>query len=352
MADHSFGCAASNLLCTENEQLCFDDFGSTATDDHNHPTINPNLGFTNVRSDSLIVLPSLNEDSFGLMIEREKEHLPKDDYLKRLRRGDLDLRVRREALDWIWKAHAYYDFGALSFCLSMNYLDRFLSVYELPKGKIWTAQLLAVASLSLATKVEEIEVPLTVDLQVGEPKFVFEGKTIQRMELLVLSTLKWRMQACTPCSFIDYFLRKINSDEISSGPLLSRSIQVILSTIKGIDFLEFKPSEIAAAVAMSVSGEIQPTDIDKAMPCFIHVEKARVLKCLELIQHLTLISGSTITNAAISSVLSLPHSPIGVLEAACLSYKSDERTVGSCPNSSHNSPGTKRRKLDTPSQES
>lgn len=41
----------------------------------------------------------------------------------------------------------------------------------------------------------------------------------------------------------------------------------------GIDFLEFRPSEIAAAVAMCVSGEIQPIDIDKAMSCFIHVEK-------------------------------------------------------------------------------
>lgn len=42
----------------------------------------------------------------------------------------------------------------------------------------------------------------------------------------------------------------------------------------GIDFLEFRSSEIAASVAMSVSGEIQAKDIDKAMPCFfIHLDK-------------------------------------------------------------------------------
>ncbi|KAG5608363.1 hypothetical protein H5410_019644 [Solanum commersonii] len=44
---------------------------------------------------------------------------------------------------------------------------------------------------------------------VGNPNFVFEGKTIQRMELLVLITLKWRMLAYTPCTYIDYFVHAI-----------------------------------------------------------------------------------------------------------------------------------------------
>ncbi|KAK3007688.1 hypothetical protein RJ639_013728, partial [Escallonia herrerae] len=217
------------------------------------------------------------------------------------------------------------------------------------RGKTWTVQLLAVACLSLASKVEEVKVPLTVDLQVGDPKFVFEGKTIQRMELLVLSTLNWRMQACTPCSFIDYFLGKINNDQLALGPMISKSIQLILSTFKGIDFLEFKPSEIAAAVAISVSGELQAMDIDTAVSCFIHVGKERVVKCHELVQNLAL--GSRPTNVAGSSVPPpVPQSPVGVLDAACFSYKSDERTVGSCPNSSHSSPDSKRRKLDRPPQ--
>lgn len=43
----------------------------------------------------------------------------------------------------------------------------------------------------------------------------------------------------------------------------------------GIDFLEFRPSEIAAAVAISISGELQPEDIDGAISCFTHVEKVK-----------------------------------------------------------------------------
>ncbi|CAN4114852.1 unnamed protein product [Withania somnifera] len=355
MGEKSNKCVGTSLLfCTETKTGCFDNLdGLVNDDDQKLQEKSKVLSFDYGRSVALIdLLPSLSEESFRFMVEKEKVFLPKDDYLKRLRSGDLDLNVRREAVNWIWKAHVHYGFGELSFCLSINYLDRFLSLYELPRGKTWTCQLLAVACLSLAVKMEEITVPLIVDLQVGEPKFLFEGKTIQRMELLVLSKLRWRMKAYTPCTFIDYFMRKMNLDETRSRQLVSRSIQLIISTTKGIDFLEFKPSEIAAAVAMSVSGE-RPLakDADKAMPCFsIQVKKDRVMKCLELIQDLTLVSGTsaTTTAAATAAGASVPQSPNGVLEVACLSYKSGEGTVGSCPNSSNTTcPDAKRRKLDT-----
>lgn len=148
----------------------------------------------------------------------------------------------------------------------------------------------------------------------AESRFVFEARTIQRMELLVLSTLKWRMQAVTPFSFIDYFIRKINKDEFPSRTSIMRSIQLILSIVKGclmvssymdcnlsvvaimkkekcersdvswlgeliagIDFLEYRPSEIAAAVAISIAGETQTVDIEKAISVLIEpVEKVKL----------------------------------------------------------------------------
>ncbi|XWS33384.1 hypothetical protein CRYUN_Cryun22dG0077500 [Craigia yunnanensis] len=360
--------SVSNLLCSENTSSCFDgdldfnginEFGISSACHHHlkYQIFNQqDPFFINNRSTSLMGSSAFaiqSDDRIKEMVEREMEHLPGDDYFKRLRSGDLDLSFRREAVEWIWKACAYYRFGPLSLCLSINYLDRFLSVYELPRGKTWTVQLLAVACLSVAAKMEETKVPLSVDLQVGEPKFVFEAKTIQRMELLVLSTLKWEMQVLTSCSFIDYFLSKICNDQYPSSTSMSRSLQLILSTIRGIDFLEFRPSEIAAAVAISVSGEMQTLAIDKAISSFIFVEKGRVLKCVELMKDLSLINGSATANAnvATASSSSLPQSPIGVLDAACLSYKSDEITVGSFSNSSHSSPGIERRKQDNkPSQ--
>ncbi|KAL6993189.1 hypothetical protein U1Q18_011307, partial [Sarracenia purpurea var. burkii] len=94
----------SDLLCTETNILCFDDLDSVTGDDQTHQTNNnQNLGFSSDGSEPLIGLPFLSEESFCLMLERERKHLPRDDYLKRLRSDGLDLGVRKEALDWILK---------------------------------------------------------------------------------------------------------------------------------------------------------------------------------------------------------------------------------------------------------
>lgn len=347
----SFDCAASSLLCGEDNSSIFDDadYGAaaeefeTAWHHQNHRSRNQEKSFNG--GEFLIGLPVQSDECLALMIEKESQHLPAADYLMRLRSGDLDIGSRQDVVGWIAKAHAHFGFGPLCAYLAINYLDRFLSTYELPKGKAWMAQLLAVACLSLAAKMEENEVPLCLDLQVAESRFVFEARTIQRMELLVLRTLKWRMQAVTPFSFVDYFLRRINDDEFPARTSILLSIQLILSTVKGIDFLEFRPSEIAAAVAISIAGETQTVDIEKAISVVIEpIEKERVLKCIELMHDLSLISGSVKRSSTAASVPSVPHTPIGVLDAACLSYKSDDTTVGSCANSSHN----KKRKLNAP----
>lgn len=69
-----------------------------------------------------------------------------------------------------------------------------------------------------------------------------------------------------------------------------------------------------------------------------------MLKCIELIKEMSLINGSLKNYSDL--VQSVPQSPIGVLEAAYLGHKSDDTTVGSCANSSHTIPDTKRRKLN------
>ncbi|GAA0167223.1 kinase activator [Lithospermum erythrorhizon] len=306
-----------DLLCDENQNMCFDDLNGfvdpTETNGINCENDDKVSNFMHNKSDPLMDLASLSEDEFEMMIVREMDNLPKNDYLERLKKGELDVSVRKECVEWIWKAHMHYGFTEQCFALAVNYYDRFMSDYELPRGAAWANQLLAVACLSLAAKMEEVEVPRTVDLQVGEPKAIFEGKTIQRMELMVLNTLRWKLHACTPCTFIDYFLIKMTNDQHPIRPLIAKAVEIILSTIKGIDFLEFRPCEIAAAVTLSVLGGIEAVDTDKALSCFKQLEKDRVLKCIEMTHNIKLISPSS--------------SPNGVLEAACMSCKTDEKTV-------------------------
>lgn len=340
----SYDCVGSSLLCPEDNNSIM---GFDGEDDVEEGVLEGKYQHGYHQRQCLLVdylmgFPRQTDECLALMVERECQHLPKADYMSRLQNGALDLSRRRDAVDWIWKVHAYYSFGPLCAYLSINYLDRFLSAYGLPQGKSWMMQLLSVACLSLAAKMEETEVPLSLDLQVCDSKFVFEARTIQRMELLVLSTLQWRMQAVTPFSFIDYFLKKMNDGKSPPRTLIQRSIELILGTIRGIEFLEFRPSEVAAAVATTVLGETQGVNFDADVSCYIHVEKERVFKCYEMIQELASISNGSVKRVS-GSVSSVPQSPIGVLDAPCLSYKSEDITVGSCTNS----PASKRRKLNS-----
>ncbi|KAJ8504353.1 hypothetical protein OPV22_005239 [Ensete ventricosum] len=296
----SYDRASSILLCAEDGDsiLGFDD----VEEQGGH---RPRWGSEPKRFDFYGDLPVdstlQSEERLGWLVEREQGHLPREDYGQRLRSGALDLSLRRDAIDWMWKegslfssllfsssllflVHAHCNFGPLSAYLSVNYLDRFLSAYELPQGKTWMTQLLVVACLTLAAKLEETEVPLALDLQVGETKYVFEDRTIQRMELLVLNTLKWRMQAVTPFSYIDFFLHKFSGGNPPTKLLVSRSTELILGTVIGIDCLAFRPSVIAAAIALLVLRDTQVADAEKSLSFCTHVAKERVLECFEVIQ--------------------------------------------------------------------
>ncbi len=65
---------------------------------------------------------------------------------------------------------------------------------------------------------------------------IFEAHTIQRMELLVLSTLDWRMSSVTPFSYIDYYFHKLGISNVLLRALLSRVSEIILATLRGAYF--------------------------------------------------------------------------------------------------------------------
>ncbi|XP_074573021.1 cyclin-D3-1-like [Curcuma longa] len=346
----SCGIASSVLLCPEEGDIAlgFDEERDLDGEDERRNLCRFFQGKSGFCRHSSLDFALLSQDCIALLIERESQHLPQEGYAKRLLRKQSAMAVRSDAIALIQKLHAHHNFGPLSAYLSVNYLDRFLSCHELPfqQGKAWMTQLLSVTCLSIAAKVEETELPLSLDLQVGEAKCIFEGRTIQRMELLVLATLKWRMQSVTPFSFIDFFLHQFNGGNSPDRSLISLCVNLISSTVRGVGFVEFKPSEIAAAVALSAMEQTQVPDTDKALASCEYVDKERVLRCQELmVQEMALLQHRPHKNnsAVISSVI---RSPIGVLD---VSYKSDDTAVGSDAICHHSSPTAKKRKPNSPS---
>ncbi|EAZ04741.1 hypothetical protein OsI_26903 [Oryza sativa Indica Group] len=298
------------------------------------------------------VFPIDSDEFVALLVEKEMDHQPQRGYLEKLELGGLECSWRKDAIDWICKVHSYYNFGPLSLYLAVNYLDRFLSSFNLPHDESWMQQLLSVSCLSLATKMEETVVPLPMDLQVFDAEYVFEARHIKRMELIVMKTLKWRLQAVTPFSFIGYFLDKFNEGKPPSYTLASWCSDLTVGTLKDSRFLSFRPSEIAAAVVLAVLAENQFLVFNSALGgSEIPVNKEMVMRCYELMVEKALVKKIRNSNASSS----VPHSPITVLDAACFSFRSDDTTLGSSQSNSNNkdynsqdsAPASKRRRLNT-----
>lgn len=155
-------------------------------------------------------------------------------------------------------------------------------------------RLLSVACLSLAAKMEECKVPKLSKFEVDD--FEFEGKVIQRMELLIMNTAEWRMASVTPFAFLPYFITKM-CNESPPNALASKSVQLILTIVKGtftflveswshfndqqlcgaliylcfsvdveITLVNHQPSVIAAAaILMALGGRLSREDLERRM---------------------------------------------------------------------------------------
>ncbi|KQK15205.1 cyclin-D2-2 isoform X1 [Brachypodium distachyon] len=291
------------------------------------------------------LFPVDTDEAVGLLMEKEMDHRPNDGYVKRLEQGGFESSWRKDAIDWICKVHSNNNFGPLSLCLSVNYLDRFLASFNPLHDKSSTEKFIAVACLSLAVKMEETIAVLPIDFQVNEEVFdanyEFGSKNIKMMELLVLDTLKWRMRAVTPFSFMRYFLDKFNEGKAPTYTIASRCAELIVNTVKDSRFVSFRPSEIAATMVLSTLAENHATRFNNALAASeIPVNKDMIVRCYELMW----------MNRGNQS----PHSPIDVLDAACFSSRSDGTPLGSSQSNNNGSNNdqdstlaSKRRRLGT-----
>ncbi|KAK4584902.1 hypothetical protein RGQ29_022535 [Quercus rubra] len=252
------------------------------------------------------------ESSITSVFDSEIDQMLELELLHRLRGNPSIISARKDAVNWMLKVHAYYQFRPETAYLSVNYLDCFLSSHTLPKGKGWPLQLLSVACLALAAKMEETSVPLLLDLQVKEPRFLFKPKTVQRMELFVMANLKWRLRRTTPFDFVHYFIAKLSclgSPLKDCSQVFSRASDLIISTCQVIDFLDYPPSSIAAAAVLCATDQYQYVD-DQELGYF-H-KRELVKKCYNLMKQTKCI----LAHVKQKKLQPMPSSTVGVTDAA------------------------------------
>lgn len=209
--------------------------------------------------------------------------------------------ARLDAIQWILNTRAFFGFHFRTAYLSLIYFDRFFSRRFIDVGKLWAIRLLSVACLSLAAKMEECRVPALSEYHIDECNF--QGSVIQRMELLVLHTLEWKMNAVTPFAYLHYFMGKFCS-ESSSKELLSKAIELTLAVVKEINLVEYQPSVIAAAAVLAAYDyQLTRTVVDNKMSIISlwgTQEREHLRCCYYLLQEIEMAKIDT----------SKPHTPL------------------------------------------
>uniref|UniRef100_A0A0E0DZM6 Cyclin N-terminal domain-containing protein n=1 Tax=Oryza meridionalis TaxID=40149 RepID=A0A0E0DZM6_9ORYZ len=195
-----------------------------------------------------------------------------------------------ESVSWILKVRSVHGFQPATAYLAVSYMDRFMSSRSLPDHG-WASQLLCVACLSLAAKMEESSAPPLLDLQIEGTRFIFEPRTIQRMELIVLVELDWRLQSVTPFAFVDFFACKVGSSGRSSRILALRACQIIISAIHELEFLNHCASSMAAAAVLFAVNESpaamshrSSVSSESAASWCIGLTEERISSCYQLLQ--------------------------------------------------------------------
>ncbi|CAM8939091.1 unnamed protein product [Rhodiola kirilowii] len=268
------------------------------------------------------------EELKQLFFKEGKSHM-----FRNIEKDEALVESRHGAVDWILKVQSFYSFSALTAVLAVNYLDRFIFLslqQSFQREKPWMTQLAAVACLSLAAKVEEIHVPLLLDLQVGETKYVFEAKTIQKMEILVLSALEWKMHQVNPLTFLDQFTSKLGWSSPIYGKFIQRCELVILLALFDVKNMSYPPSVLAAATMLHCISHLQPS-IDKQFRSqlleILGINKEKVSECYEFIQGLTSLHQGHISNKRkLESLQGSPRSPTGVIDASFFSSDSSNNS--------------------------
>lgn len=302
----------------EQQQETLDSYSCVVTHNHNDNDKNDNDNI-NIDQDRTIIQQDLflDDQELSFLLSKEShQNFHNNDC------SGAAVNHRREAVEWILEVVSHYSFTTLTAVLAVNYLDRFVEKFDECEKKPWMTQLVAVSCLSLAAKVDETHVPLLLDLQMDGRKYVFEAKTIQKMEILILSTLEWRMNPVTPLSFLDYITSRLGLKSYLSFEFLKRCECLLLCLLPDGRFRCYLPSVIATATMVHVINSLEPCigiQYQSHLLGILGINKEEVEECWKKIQEITCGNSGRVFNKR--KFGSVPGSPDAVMD---LSFSSDE----------------------------
>ncbi|KAH0764497.1 hypothetical protein KY285_000368 [Solanum tuberosum] len=116
---------------------------------------------------------------------------------------ELNHKMRAILVDWLIEVHRKFELMPESLYLTMNILDRFLSVKTVPRREL---QLVGISSMLIACKYEEIWAPEVNDfIHISDNAYARDQ--ILQMEKAILGKLEWYLTVPTPYVFLVRYIK-------------------------------------------------------------------------------------------------------------------------------------------------
>jgi cyclin B len=179
------------------------------------------------------------------LFESEEENLPSSDYM--LKQVDINCNMRAILIDWLIYIQFKLKYSGETLHLTVNFIDRYLEKVSVNRKDL---QLVGVASMLIACKYEEINVPKINDLvYITDNAYVKEE--VLEMECKILTVLAFNLTFVSPVRFIERYSRELNLNfkEICTAQFL---LELALIDYK---FIRVKPSVLAGASCFLVKFE-------------------------------------------------------------------------------------------------
>lgn len=192
------------------------------------------------------------KDIYENLRGKEMKYRPSIDYLQRIQ-TDINDSMRSILVDWIIDVHYKFGMHEETLFLTINLIDRFLSVTRISKSKL---QLVGVTCLLIAAKYEEIYPPSVRKLtEICDN--IYSRDDIIEMEAIILDTLEYNITVATPFQFLSRYWKVAVKNEQEGTVIpkdeecqfILKNMMFYMAEIALVDFdssVRFLPSVISA----------------------------------------------------------------------------------------------------------
>lgn len=191
--------------------------------------------------DDILLVSEYASEIFQYLKQAELKNRPKPGYMKK--QSDINHSMRSILVDWLVEVAEEYKLLPQTLYLTINYIDRFLSVMSVLRGKL---QLVGTACMLVASKFEEIYPPEVTEF-VYITDDTYSAKQVLKMESLILKTINFDVSVPTVVNFLERFLKAAECPD-SDFPKFEALAKYLceLTLVDADPYLKYLPSTIAA----------------------------------------------------------------------------------------------------------